>query len=226
MPELDSLLVSMVFGGSGKNQDHQYDFETLKTALQMAGEKGASSAAKLVLGTLGPLTMAVEAWIGAARVASRMSSNMTFWDMMPRDKLGNALYQCTCQKCDTTLEFIIGRQEGKVSRIAISITVVGAIPVAVYALQQALKGEVTAARRRAAQELQQAALPFGRKRKVKTSTGALVDEIQVLKKGCRKAQAIIATLMGEHSNDPKEYKKTPAAIVAIDGWVAIKQKID
>lgn len=223
MPDLDLILTHIWLTCE---QTGQKDYETIKKAVKEVATFAANRAATVALGSLGPITMAVGAWIGAAQVASRISSNGDFWDMMPVAKRGSGLYNCSCATCVPHLEFIISQQETKVMKIALTASVVGAIPAGIHSGYTKYKGKVAADKLQAAQAIRRSALPIGRKRKYKTPDGKIAEKYEVLKPGCRKAQAIIATLLGEHTSSPADYKKTLAAIVASDGWIPIKNEID
>jgi hypothetical protein len=110
-------------------------------------------------------------------------------------------------------------------KIAIGATGVGTLPVLAHTAYQALQGRVGAKKQVTANQLKVSASPSARRRRVQRG-GQTIDDITVASSGCRKAQAIIATLFGELSGDPTCYKKTLAAIVAVDGWVPIKQEMD
>lgn len=76
-------------------------------------------------------------------------------------------------------------------------------------------------------QLQSSAMPTPRKRK-RMVDGKIVEVMEIMTKGCPKAQAAIAILMGElamvsANQSPLAYEKTIAAVTAVSGWQEIKK---
>jgi hypothetical protein len=93
-----------------------------------------------------------------------------------------------------------------------------------YKWQQGTKG---GDRTSYSKQLQTSAMPTPRKRK-RMVDGKIAEVMEILTKGCSKAQATIAILMGElamasANQNPLAYEKTIAAITAVSGWQEIKK---
>ncbi len=207
---------------------HQQVLRVLKQAAATAGTHVVSTA----LGAPGPLTLALSPWMAAKSVYSLGKRQMQLYDLLPADKGGKKLYPCSCGKCVEILEWVIEKREWKAFKTGVSATVVGAPFVLGYSglrtLYKKYKGTKGKTREQYAMQLQKSALPTSR---LKVSRkDVLTTEVQVLRPGCRKAQAITATLLGELSGDnpspnPTDYFNTVAAMTAKNGWVAIKEKM-
>ena len=129
--------------------------------------------------------------------------------------------EATHKDCQTVADFLKEQKDAKAAKIAINSTVVGVPFYMVYAAARSIykraTGTIHQDRSQAAQHLIRSAMPTIRVRQ---------DDVQIVEHGCRKAQALMALLLGELNletphNNPTNYPKTLAALIHPDGWYAL-----
>lgn len=137
---------------------------------------------------------------------------------------GNKIQYAVAQReamnksCQTIVDFLKEQKDAKAAKIAINASVVGVPFYLVYAATRSIykraTGTIHQDRSQAAQHLIRSAMPAIRFRQ---------DGVQIVERGCRKAQALMAFLLGEldlkaPKNDFDHYPRTWAALIHPDGW--------
>lgn len=203
------------------------------TAIPLSGTAGAVLAPSTTLmtaagvGSLSPLTMVLAPLCGITSVALMAGQNMALKELLQKPEFAKAgHYFCSCGTCKDALEFIIDRSDGFASRIAITATVVGALPVALYTAGRKIKNKLKGT---ASEKHQKAKNLWDHARTEGTFTLSLTKEgfvpnIRITKTGCPLATVIIAVLFGEFATG-SSFTKTMATIAAIDGIDKIKDEI-
>lgn len=231
MPSLDLVLATTFMT---LPQAERSDYEMVKRAFSAAVKAGISqgvSTGVTALTHVNFLTMALTPWLTAYNVAAGAQTTMDLYDLLPANEGGKDAYACSCGKCVAAVRFSIANREARVAKQAISATIVGMPFVMAYSAgrnaykwKQGTKGGDRMAH---SKQLQSSAMPTPRKRK-RMVDGKIVEVMEILTKGCLKAQAAIAILMGElavgaANQNPVAYEKTIAAVTAVSGWQEIKK---
>lgn len=174
-----------------------------------------------VLTSLCPLTMVLSPLCSLTAISLMASRNYALKDVKEESDKGRIpVYQCTKKwECKKALDFIIDRDDGKIGRIGIAATVVGAVPVLLYTLGRKtvhkFQGE-NSEKHKFAKCLWDAA----------QVTGKFEDgNIEIETAGCPLATTIIATLFEEFAKGTC-FINTIAAIAGQDGIERIKRTIN
>lgn len=150
--------------------------------------------------------------------ADRRRQGVIFWNAKKMAEYGTGTREATHKSCKNVRDFAVAQKEAKAARIAVNSTVVGAAFYAVYSAARSVykraNGTIHQDRALNAQHLVRSALPVLR------LNG---DTVEIVERGCRRAQALIALLCGElalqaPSRTLASYPKTFAALVHPDGW--------
>ena len=214
----------------------------VQTAFAVKASAGASAgmvttAGVALFGTLGPV---VAVWVGAAQVAHAAFTSFALWDLVPKAKGGEGLYACTCGHCDEIAYELAKRHDSNVAKFGASLFVVQAIYTVPDAVHDKFFNSALDTKKLATgTQLRTSAMPIGMIKTVRVRNPVppggpdninyvpFTDrqEQRTIQAGCRKAQAIIATLFKEIGPDRGKYRKTLAAILSDDGNKAIANKI-
>lgn len=177
----------------------------------------AGYVASNAVAAIGGLGTVLAVWIGAAQVAYATTQSFTLWDLAPKDKGGAGLYSCSCGECGPWAYYLANKHDIKIAKMAVSLFVVPllfTVSQKVYNLT-VHRAALTRKKMMIANILKSAALPT-----VVARVGSI--EPVITKPGCRKAQALIATLFEERG---VPYQRTLSAILSVDGAKAIADRI-
>ncbi len=233
MPKLDEAIIRAYYS-MNNSQRRSYAFIE-RAILEIIG-KSASTGLQALSSGLGPLGMALSPWINARIVYKSAKTTMDLHSLVPTGRRSRKSdYACVCKQCDKIIHFVIDKRESSASKKAISSTVVLAPLVGLYMVgrnsYKYARGTKGLIREGYAKKLTESARPIGRTKTVRISRATTGIRYDVMKGGCRKAQAAIAILLKELSyqnpaTNPLNYAKTMAAITSADGWVGVKKAMN
>lgn len=150
--------------------------------------------------------------------AERRKQAFVVWNGQRKVEYGSGVREPTHKGCKAVRDFLVNQKEAKAARAAVTATVVGVAFYAIYSAARSVykraTGTIHQDRALYAQHLVRSALP---------SLRLDGDRVEVVERGCRRAQALIALLCGEltlaaPNQNVANYPKAFAALVHPDGW--------
>jgi hypothetical protein len=157
----------------------------------------------------------------ACTCADHRKQAFVIWNQHKKVEFGSGARDATHKDCRAVRNFLVAQKEAKVARTAINATVVGVPFYAIYSAARSIykraTGTIHQDRAMFAQHLVRDALPVLKLRG---------ETVEIVERGCRRAQALIALMCGElalqaPNTNVANYPKTLAALVHPDGWDTI-----